>query len=62
MSLNINVIKEIHKNHKEETDIKLKKEETWLMWVSMYQKGYSESGLNFQSQSAGGINVGMLLV
>ena len=28
MSVNINVLKEIHRNHKEETDVKLKTEET----------------------------------
>ena len=28
MSVNINVLKEIHRNHKEENDKKLKKEET----------------------------------
>ena len=28
MSVNINVLKEKHRNHKEETDLKLKTEET----------------------------------
>ena len=59
MSVNINVLKDIHKNHKEETDLKLKTEETSPMQVFMYQKGYSESALQYKSQRAGGNNVGM---
>ena len=42
MSVNIYIIKEIHKNHKEETDITIKTEETQ---VFMYQKWNSESAL-----------------
>ena len=43
MSVNINVLKEIDKNHKKENDLKLKTEEMSLMQVCMYHKGYSES-------------------
>ena len=59
MSVNINVLKELHRNPKEEIDIKLKKEKTRPMQVCMYQKGYSESTLQYKSQRAGGNNVGM---
>ena len=45
MSVNVIVLKEMHKNRKEETDIKLKTEEMWPMQVCMYQKEYSESAL-----------------
>ena len=45
MSVDINVLKDIHRNHKEETDVKLKTEEMLPMRVCMYQKGYSESAL-----------------
>ena len=38
MSVNTNVLKEIHRNHKEYTDVKLKTKETGLMRVCMYSK------------------------
>ena len=45
MSVNNNVVKEIHRNHEEETDIKLKTEKTLPMRVCMYQQECSESAL-----------------
>ena len=45
MSVNKNILMEIHRNHKEETDIELKIEDTLPMQVCMFQKGYSESAL-----------------
>ena len=62
MIVNLNVLKEIHKNHKEETDIKLKTEERGLLQVCMYQKGYSESALQKKSHRAGENKVGMQLM
>ena len=62
MSVNIIVLKKIHRKHTEETDIKVKTEEMWLIGVCMYQKGYSESELEYKLQIAGQNDVGMPLM
>ena len=54
MSVNIKVLKKMHRNHTEETDVKLR--------VCMYQKGYPGSALKYKSQRAGGNDVGMPLM
>ena len=48
MSVNINVLKEIHKNHTEETDIKIKKNRRNLTDTGMYlpKKGALRVHLN----------------
>ena len=45
ISVNINVLKMIHRNDTEETNTKLKTEQVWPIQVCMYHKGYSESAL-----------------
>ena len=37
-SVNFNIPKEIHRNHNEETGVKLKTEETWPVQVCLHQK------------------------
>ena len=62
MGVNKNVFKKIYRNHKEKTDRILKTEEIWLIRVFMYQKGYSESALQYKSQRTGGNDVVMPLM
>ena len=62
MSVNIKVLKKMHRNHTEETDMKIKTEDMWQIRICMYQKAYPVSQLKYKSQRAGGNDVGMPLM